>query len=102
MPPLLAAVLVFVAWNMGEWREFARRRATSTMAYRVTLLAVFFLTVIFDLTVAVKVGLVTSLPVLSSTACRAFSRSEKMLPAGLVATGDGGADTETQLQQVWN
>ncbi|MEF9943582.1 MAG: SulP family inorganic anion transporter [Burkholderiaceae bacterium] len=53
----LAAILMFVAWNMGQWREFVRLRQFS-MTYRLTLLATFFLTVIFDLTVAVEVGLV--------------------------------------------
>ncbi len=52
----LAAILMFVAWNMGEWREFTRLR-TYRMPYRVTLLAVFFLTVVFDLTVAVQFGI---------------------------------------------
>jgi SulP family sulfate permease len=54
---VLSAILVFVAWNMGEWREFARLRRYN-MTYRTTLLATFFLTVVFDLTVAVEVGLV--------------------------------------------
>jgi hypothetical protein len=31
----LAAILLFVAWNMGEWREFARLRQF-TMNYRIT------------------------------------------------------------------
>ena len=53
----LSAILMFVAWNMGEWREFVHLR-NYRMPYRVTLLAVFFLTVVFDLTVAVEVGLV--------------------------------------------
>jgi sulfate permease, SulP family len=72
----LAAILIFVAWNMGQWREFARLRQFR-MPYRVTLLAVFFLTVIFDLTVAVEVGMIA--------ACITFiyrisslSRSEKL------------------------
>ncbi|WP_448255280.1 SulP family inorganic anion transporter [Ottowia oryzae] len=52
----LAAILMFVAWNMGEWREFARLRSYR-MPYRVTLVAVFLLTVIFDLTVAVEFGI---------------------------------------------
>jgi sulfate permease, SulP family len=52
----LSAILMFVAWNMGEWSAFARLRQFRT-PYRVTLLAVFFLTVVFDLTVAVEVGL---------------------------------------------
>jgi SulP family sulfate permease len=46
-----------VAWNMGEWREFARLRNFS-VPYRTILLGTFALTVIFDLTVAVEVGLV--------------------------------------------
>jgi len=54
---VLAGVLLFVAWNMGEWNEFARLRNFSTQ-YRAILLGTFLLTVIFDLTVAVEVGLV--------------------------------------------
>ncbi len=57
--PALAAILMFVAWNMGEWREFLLLRQYRT-PYRITLLAVFFLTVVFDLTVAVEVGLVAA------------------------------------------
>ena len=52
----MAAILMFVAWNMGEWREFLHLRQYR-LPYRFTLLAVFFLTVVFDLTVAVEVGL---------------------------------------------
>ncbi len=52
----LAGILMFVAWNMGEWREFSRLRKFS-MHYRVILLGTFVLTVVFDLTVAVEVGL---------------------------------------------
>ena len=55
----LAAILMFVAWNMGEWREFLLLRQYR-MPYRITLLAVFFLTVVFDLTVAVEVGLIAA------------------------------------------
>jgi SulP family sulfate permease len=53
----LAGILMFVAWNMGEWREFARLRQFN-LPYRVILLGTFVLTVVFDLTVAVEVGLV--------------------------------------------
>jgi len=53
----LAAILLFVAWNMGDWREFARLRHFS-LSYRTILLATFLLTVVFDITVAVQVGLV--------------------------------------------
>jgi SulP family sulfate permease len=55
----LAAILMFVAWNMGEWREFAHLRQL-TVPYRITLLSVFFLTVVFDLTVAVQPGACTA------------------------------------------
>jgi SulP family sulfate permease len=53
----LAGILFFVAWNMGEWHEFARLRRFS-LPYRTILVGTFLLTVIFDLTVAVEVGLV--------------------------------------------
>ncbi|MFP5398317.1 MAG: SulP family inorganic anion transporter [Gammaproteobacteria bacterium] len=53
----LAGILLFVAWNMGEWHEFARLKRFA-LTYRVTLVGTFLLTVIFDLTVAVEVGLV--------------------------------------------
>ncbi|WP_443743282.1 SulP family inorganic anion transporter [Sutterella sp.] len=55
----LASILVFVAWNMGNWREFVRLRRMS-LSYKATLLITFFLTVIFDLTVAVEFGLVVA------------------------------------------
>ena len=54
---VLAGILLFVAFNMGEWHEFARLKSYSAH-YRVLMLGTFFLTVVFDLTVAVQVGLV--------------------------------------------
>lgn len=56
---VLAGILLFVAWNMGEWHAFARLRQYSSH-YRVLMLGTFFLTVVFDLTVAVQVGLVAA------------------------------------------
>ncbi len=53
----LAGILLVVAWNMGEWHEFARLRRFSPQ-YRTILVGTFVLTVVFDLTVAVEVGLV--------------------------------------------
>jgi sulfate permease, SulP family len=55
----LSAILMFVAWNMGEWREFMHLRQLRK-SYGFTLVAVFLLTVIFDLTVAVEVGLIAA------------------------------------------
>ncbi len=54
---VMAAILMLVAWNMGEWHEFARLR-NFPVTYRTILLATFSLTVIFDITVAVEVGLI--------------------------------------------
>jgi SulP family sulfate permease len=53
----LAAVLLYVAYHMGEWHEFGRLRQFSNY-YRVVLLTTFILTVTVDLTVAVQAGLV--------------------------------------------
>ena len=55
----LSAILMFVAYNMGEWHEFARLRSYR-MTYRVILLAVFILTVVVDLTAAVEVGILAA------------------------------------------
>lgn len=56
---VLAGILVFVAWNMGEWREFAPSNLLRySRHYRLLMLGTFFLTVVFDLTVAVQVGIV--------------------------------------------
>jgi len=57
--PALSAILMFVAWNMGEWRAFAQLQKFR-LPYRSTLLAVFLLTVLVDLTVAVEVGLLSA------------------------------------------
>jgi SulP family sulfate permease len=55
----LAAVLMWVAFNMVPWREL-RELPHFSMFYRAILLSTLALTVIFDLTVAVEVGLVLS------------------------------------------
>lgn len=52
----LGAILLFVAYNMGEWHEFVRLRHFPG-TYRAVLLTTFVLTVVVDLTVAVEVGL---------------------------------------------
>jgi sulfate permease, SulP family len=67
---VLAGVLLFVAWNMGEWREFARLKQFSNH-YRLMLLSTFFVTVVFDLTVALELGLVL--------ACGLFVRRQSAL-----------------------
>lgn len=52
----LAGVLVVVSYNMSEWRTF--RALMKNPASDITVLLItFFLTVIFDLTIAIEVGL---------------------------------------------
>ncbi|OZB31008.1 MAG: hypothetical protein B7X60_16495 [Polynucleobacter sp. 39-45-136] len=69
---------MFVAWNMGEWRKFIDLKQFR-MPYRITMLSVFLLTVVLDLTVAIQVGLllafVTFIYRISS-----LSRSESVNP----------------------
>ena len=53
---VLSALLLFIAWNMGDWRAFVRL-SQFRWPYRFTLLAVFVLTVLVDLSVGMAVGL---------------------------------------------
>jgi len=53
---VLAAILLFVAWHMGDWLAFGRIRVFS-VAHRVLMVSTFVLTVVYDLTVAVQVGM---------------------------------------------
>ncbi len=55
----LAGILLFVAWNMFEGHQFLRLRQFSG-GYRLLMVGTFVLTIVFDLTVAVQVGLVLS------------------------------------------
>ncbi|MCY7318904.1 MAG: STAS domain-containing protein [Ramlibacter sp.] len=77
---VLAGILLYVAWNMGEWREFGRLRRYSAH-YRLLMLGTFLLTVVFDLTVAVQVGLVL--------ACALFVRRMSSLFSVERVTHDG-------------
>ena len=51
----LAGILVVVSYNMSEWRSF-KAILKNPKSDIVVLLVTFFLTVIFDLTVAIEVG----------------------------------------------
>jgi SulP family sulfate permease len=76
----LAGILLFVAWNMGEWREFAHARRFN-LPYRAILFGTFTLTVVFDLTVAVEVGLVLACVFFIVRMGRQFSVAERLGPA---------------------
>ena len=69
----MSAVLVMVAFRMGEWHEFTRLRLMP-LSDAAVLVTTFALTVIFDLVVAVEVGMVLA-AVLLSTAFQRRRRS---------------------------
>ena len=56
----LAAVLLLVAWNMCDWTAFFRLVKKAPKSDAVVLVGTFFLTVIFDLVVAIEIGVVVS------------------------------------------
>ncbi|MDQ5880122.1 MAG: sulfate permease, SulP family, partial [Pseudomonadota bacterium] len=53
----LSAIVMVVAINMGEWHHFLELRRYS-YNYRIILVATFLVTVLFDLTIAVELGMV--------------------------------------------
>lgn len=56
----LAAVLIVVAWNMCDWSAFFRLVKKAPKSDIIVLVGTFLLTVIFDLVVAIEVGVVVS------------------------------------------
>lgn len=56
--PAIAAILFQVAYNMSGWREFVKLVKTSPKSDIAVLVTTFVLTVIFDLVVAIEVGIV--------------------------------------------
>ena len=56
--PTIAAILLMVAYNMSHWRTFVNVIKTAPKSDVLVLLATFLLTVIFDLVVAIEVGMV--------------------------------------------
>lgn len=87
----LAGVLVIVSYNMSEWRSF-RGLLKGNKSDVSVLLITFFLTVIFDLTIAIAVGLVI--------ACLLFMRRVVETTEISVLTDkiDPNAETDMALQ----
>ncbi len=59
--PVIASILFIVAYNMSEWREFLKITKTMPKLDVLILVITFALTVIFDLVVAICVGLAIEL-----------------------------------------
>ena len=56
--PTIAAILIMVAYNMCQWRTFLRILRTSPKSDIIVLVLTFVLTVVFDLVVAIEVGMI--------------------------------------------
>ena len=56
--PTIAAILFVVAYNMCQWRTFVHLIRTAPKSDIIVLLTTFILTVVFDLVVAIKIGMV--------------------------------------------
>lgn len=55
--PCIAAILFMVAYNMSEWRKFVTMVKSSPKSDIIVLLSTFILTVVFDLVVAIGIGM---------------------------------------------
>lgn len=55
--PVIAAILFIVAYNMCEWRQFVRICKTAPKSDIAVLVVTFLLTVVFDLVVAIEIGM---------------------------------------------
>ena len=95
--PIIAAILFMVAYNMSEWRHFAHICRFSPKSDIFVLVVTFVLTVVFDLVVAIAVGIVLTAILFIKrmadvTSVRAWSRDttkgmdgrEKTIPNGTV------------------
>ena len=58
--PCLAAVLIMVSYNMSGWKTFVALAKNPKSDFAV-LMTTFILTVVFDLTIAIEVGLVLAI-----------------------------------------
>ncbi len=56
--PTIAAILFMVAYNMSEWKKFKRIVQTAPKSDILVLVVTFALTVIFDLVIAIAVGII--------------------------------------------
>ena len=58
--PVIAAILFMVAYNMCEWRQFVKICKTAPKSDVAVLILTFVLTVVFDLVIAIEVGLLVA------------------------------------------
>ena len=59
--PTIAAILFQVAYNMCQWKPFLRLTKTAPKSDIIVLVLTFFLTIIFDLVVAIEFGMLLAI-----------------------------------------
>jgi SulP family sulfate permease len=59
--PVIASILFVVAYNMSEWRHFVKICKSAPKSDILVLVATFVLTVVFDLVVAIEIGMLIAL-----------------------------------------
>ncbi len=83
--PIIAAILFMVAYNMCEWRQFVRICKTAQWNDILVLVLTFVLTVVFDLVVAIAVGMIVT----------AFLLMKRMADAAHVRSWEDEAEDHT-------
>lgn len=92
--PTIAAILFIVAYNMCQWRTFRDLVKTAPKSDILVLIVTFVLTVIFDLVVAIEIGMVL--------ACLLFIKRmrEETHADSWVYTDDDTPDIDEHLQKL--
>ena len=92
--PTIAAILFNVAYNMCQWRTFVKLLKTAPKSDIIVLLTSFVLTVIFDLVVAIEIGMIL--------ACLLFIKrmSEETHVDGWTYVDDDTPDVDEHLRQL--
>ena len=92
--PTIAAILFIVAYNMCQWRTFRDLVKTAPKSDILVLIVTFVLTVIFNLVVAIEIGMVL--------ACLLFIKrmSEETHADSWVYTDDDTPDIDEHLQKL--
>ena len=92
--PTIAAILFIVAYNMCQWRTFVHLIKTAPKSDIIVLISTFVLTVIFDLVVAIEIGMVL--------ACLLFIKrmSEETHAESWTYVDDDTQDVDEQLRKL--
>lgn len=92
--PTIAAILFIVAYNMCQWRIFVHLIKTAPKSDIIVLISTFVLTVIFDLVVAIEIGMVL--------ACLLFIKrmSEETHAESWTYVDDDTQDVDEQLRKL--